>query len=47
MQSKNDDGPAGAGPSALQELLTADYFLHVAVEVPVALGCDGGFGFGA
>ena len=47
MQSKNDDGPAGAGPSALQELLTADYFLHVAVEVPDALGFGGWLGFGA
>ena len=47
MQSKNDDGPAGAGPSALQELLTADYFLHFAVEVPDALGFGGWAGFGA
>jgi hypothetical protein len=46
MQSKNDDGPAGAGPSFLQELLAAGY-LHFAVEVPDPLGCDGGVGFGA
>jgi hypothetical protein len=46
MESKNDDGPAGAGPSALQELLTAGY-LHFAVEVPDALGFGGWAGFGA
>jgi hypothetical protein len=46
MESKNDDGPAGAGPSALQVLLAADY-LHFAVEVPEPVGCDGGAGFGA
>src|SRR6185436_11587653 len=45
-ESKNDDGPAEAGPSALQELLTADY-LHFAVEVPDAVGLGGWAGFGA
>src|SRR3954451_1140047 len=46
VQSKNDDAPAEAGPSALQVLLAADY-LHFAVEVPVALGFGGWAGFGA
>src|SRR6476660_1590840 len=36
VQSKNDDGPAEAGPSSLQELLLTGY-LHLAVEVPDAL----------
>src|SRR6476646_4897978 len=46
VQSKNDDGPAEAGPSILQELLPTGY-LHLAVEVPAALGFGGWLGFGA
>src|SRR3954471_10359007 len=45
-QSKNDDGPAGAGPSSLQEWLRAGYE-HFAVDVPVAPDFGGGVGFGA
>ena len=36
----NDDGPAEAGPSILQEVLLTGY-LHFAVEVPDAFGFGG------
>src|SRR3954447_19054747 len=45
-QSKNDDGPAGAGPSFLQESCLCGYE-HLAVEVPDAPDFGGGEGFGA
>jgi hypothetical protein len=47
MQSKNDDGPAEAGPSCPSGAVKLDYFLQLAVDVPDPLGCDGGVGFGA
>src|SRR3954470_1590617 len=46
QQSKNDDGPAEAGPSSPSGVVLLGY-LQEAVEVPDPLGCDGGAGFGA
>src|SRR3954452_12634653 len=47
QQSKNDDGPAEAGPSILQGVVVSVDYLQVAVDVPDAPDFGGGVGFGA